>query len=766
MADSDSSSTICLVLSEHLTNHYTGPLVMGAVAAARACGARLILYSPLNIHMNRRDFTPAELPLLPQRVDAYLLPSNIADEVIAQCRAVSPRLLTYAGTRPGLPSIGPNNRAGARDATAHLIAHGRRRIVHLAGLPDADEAHQRLQGYRDALVEADMPFDPQLVAYGHFRVQEAEDAVARLLQSGVAFDAIFAANDLEARGAMNVLARAGRRVPDDVAIVGFDDSIGSEMLDPPLTTVRQSAFQLGWDALMALASGAPLPGRILTPTRLVVRCSCGCSPAGAAARDWAEELAERLGAGQGPLVDRDQVIAWTEPLDRALCAPHGWEQAVDAALEHAELHGWQAPELRGYLDVWAAQRIAAGERADQVAARASAAKDRLASLLEERRAVERLDRTSRLNSITYVIDLLREYSYDQSLEAVLRYMVNSGPSGALAAQRAAPSETIVAQRVDRVAGVGQWHGAAQAFPPTEWMQPGDVMLLMPIDAGGQQRTLVGVVEREGRAHLELDDLLLRSINTYRSVTTLHETLRELDAARSVQQSLLPTRAPQSDEYDIAGATRTARQVGGDLFGYYQRAGGTLALALGDVAGKGMPAALLMAACAVAIAGAMPAGLPPAAALDQIHQMLRPSVGRGQNAAVCLVYLEGPLARIANAGAVAPLLRSRQEVRMLDIGGLPLGTPLTASRPYEELEVRLEPGDMIVLSSDGIVEAMNERGELYGFERFVSAVASGPDDSAQAMLAHILADVAAFAGEAEMHDDMALVVARFRGAEAE
>ncbi|HWQ11696.1 MAG TPA: substrate-binding domain-containing protein, partial [Roseiflexaceae bacterium] len=388
------SPTIGLVLSEHLTNHYVGPLAQGAAAAAAACGARLILYSPLSIFMTRRDFTLAELPLLPRRVDAYLLPSNVSDEVVAACRGARARALTYAGVRAGLPSIGPDNRAGARAATAHLIGHGRRRIVHLAGLPDSDEAHERLAGYREALAAAGLPFDGALVAAGHFRVQEAEDAVARLLRDGVTFDAIFAANDLEARGALNVLARASRRVPEDIAIVGFDDSAGSDALDPPLTTVRQSAFQIGWDALRLLAEtrGRDLPPRTLVPVRLVVRRSCGCPSYAAGADptgDWTA-LAERLGQGQGPLVMPEQVAAWAAQLEETLGVGDGWQAALDAALEAAGRLGWHTPALRAYLDRWQAARLAAGHDPLATQARATAAKDRLAQALEERQVQERV----------------------------------------------------------------------------------------------------------------------------------------------------------------------------------------------------------------------------------------------------------------------------------------------------------------------------------------------------------------------------------------
>jgi LacI family transcriptional regulator len=753
--------TICAVLGEHLSNYYTGPIVRGAVAAAAELGYRLILYSALNVHLTRSTLTLEDLPLIPRGADAYLLPAYVTDEVVALCARHDAPIMLYAGSRPGLPSIGPRNRPAAREATEHLIALGRRRIVHLTGLPNSEESEDRHSGYRDALEAAGLPYDEALVARGYFQIEAAEREITQLLRDGVPFDAVFAANDMEALGTLNALARAGLRVPADVAVVGFDDAASAAVARPPLPTVRQPPFQIGWEAvrlLGAAALGEPLPERVVVPSQLIVRASCGGEHA-ARSRDGGltARLAERLGE-QGPLVSPDAVEAWLAPLRSMLEGRGEVAATLDDLLAGAERRGWNLGALLGHLD---ALQTGYTARAEPPPARLGAAATTVAALLYARMERWKLARGARVNAINYVIDLLRDISHDQSVEAALRYLVSSGPRTALIAQ-GGPRDTIMAQRIEALAGVTAWHGPARAYPPADWLVPGETLLLMPLEAGAQQRTLVGVVEREGLEHLDLDDLLLRSINTYRSITVLNDTLHELDAARSVQQSLLPDSAPPTEDYDIAGAARPARQVGGDLYGYYVRPSGALAVAIGDVAGKGMPAALLMSACATALAGTIPAGLAPSLTLSQIHQMLQPSVGHGQNAAVCLVYLDGARVRVANAGAVAPLLRSEDSVRAIEVGGLPLGTPLSGIRPYQEVEERMAPGDLLVLSSDGIVEAMNERGELYGFGRFAQAIASGPADSAAGMLAHILADVSAFVGQADIHDDMALVVARFRG----
>ena len=124
MADR-STPTICVVLSEHLSNHYIGPLGQGAVAAAAALGVRLILYSPLNIYLDRRDFTLADLALLPQHVDSYLVPSNIAvQNAAAICEGgASESLCTPLERMP--TSHNTRSSAGSRNPLSVFTSHPR-----------------------------------------------------------------------------------------------------------------------------------------------------------------------------------------------------------------------------------------------------------------------------------------------------------------------------------------------------------------------------------------------------------------------------------------------------------------------------------------------------------------------------------------------------------------------------------------------------------------------------------------------------------------
>ncbi len=167
-----------------------------------------------------------------------------------------------------------DNLAGGRAATEYLIGTGHRRIGTITGPLTMHAGVDRLAGYRAALAAAGLPEGP--VEDGDFTADAAAAAMQRILDSGAEFDALFIASDLMARGALSVLARAGVRVPEDVAIIGFDDSPVATSVRPPLTTMRQPSHAQGQEMadmlLSLLAGGTPAHVSILD-TELVVRAS-------------------------------------------------------------------------------------------------------------------------------------------------------------------------------------------------------------------------------------------------------------------------------------------------------------------------------------------------------------------------------------------------------------------------------------------------------------------------------------------------------------
>lgn len=166
--------------------------------------------------------------------------------------------------------VGSDDEAGARDAAAHLLDRGCTRIAHLAGPRDTSGGSGRLAGYRAELGE---DFREDLVVEGDYGTDSGRAAMADLLRRDPAIDGVFAANDMMAAGALEALRAAGRSVPDEVAVVGFDDSPIAVRTSPELTTMRQSFDRISREMVRALVDvidGQP-PARVSIPTSLVVR---------------------------------------------------------------------------------------------------------------------------------------------------------------------------------------------------------------------------------------------------------------------------------------------------------------------------------------------------------------------------------------------------------------------------------------------------------------------------------------------------------------
>lgn len=184
---------------------------------------------------------------------------------------------------PG-PRVVADNRGGIREAVGHLLGHGHRDIAFVAGKQHrTGDSAERLVAFQEALGEAGLAVRDELIAFGEHRRGAGRSAMERILASGLPFSAFVASNDQSCLGALEALAAAGIRVPDDVAAVGFDDIIDARSNDPALTTIRHPTFALGYEALAHLAdriARLDVPEVVIEPTRLVVRRSCGCTPDG------------------------------------------------------------------------------------------------------------------------------------------------------------------------------------------------------------------------------------------------------------------------------------------------------------------------------------------------------------------------------------------------------------------------------------------------------------------------------------------------------
>lgn len=188
------------------------------------------------------------------------------------------RFVVWGGQLPGQRycSVGTDNVRGGKRAAAHLARLGRKRIAFF-GDTEAPEIGQRYDGYKMALKEAGLEFDPALVSPAHFKIESAEAAVDALVSSGTKFDAIFASSDMIALGAIRALQRNDLSVPGDVSVVGYDDVLLARYNRPALTTIRQDLAKAG--SLMVAKLLNASNSRDMTserlPTDLIMRESCG-----------------------------------------------------------------------------------------------------------------------------------------------------------------------------------------------------------------------------------------------------------------------------------------------------------------------------------------------------------------------------------------------------------------------------------------------------------------------------------------------------------
>ncbi|MEU9273232.1 LacI family DNA-binding transcriptional regulator [Streptomyces sp. NPDC048251] len=186
--------------------------------------------------------------LAAHRVDGVLLVSVHADDPLPDLLAQLEIPAVISGPRSAaetLPSVDSDNYGGARSAVEHLLSRGRTHIAHITGRLDVYGAQRRVDGYRDALRDAGYPPDEGLIAPGDFTEEGGHRAMGELLARNPALDAVFAGSDVMAAGARRALREAGRRLPEDVAMVGYDDSAIARHMDPPLTSVRQPIEEMG-----------------------------------------------------------------------------------------------------------------------------------------------------------------------------------------------------------------------------------------------------------------------------------------------------------------------------------------------------------------------------------------------------------------------------------------------------------------------------------------------------------------------------------------
>jgi DNA-binding LacI/PurR family transcriptional regulator len=269
------------LLLNNLHNDFFVPLLNGVEAVVRKKGYNLIVAT---YHANSRNDMPP--PIGPHNTDGLLVFSDgLVDEDLANLTASGfPMVLVHRTAPPSIniPSVTVENLEITQKLVEHLIReHGKRRILFLRGPQNQEDSNRREVGYKAALAANSIPFDENLVLNGEFERDIAYEALDHFLGNGkrVAFDAVFAGDDDAAIGVLKALHKHSFRIPEDVAVIGFDDLGFAPFLNPPLTTVRaptESVGRIATERLFALLENHPSEEMVVLPTEIIFRRSCGC----------------------------------------------------------------------------------------------------------------------------------------------------------------------------------------------------------------------------------------------------------------------------------------------------------------------------------------------------------------------------------------------------------------------------------------------------------------------------------------------------------
>ena len=720
---------------------------------------------------------------------------------------------------PGVPVVMADNASGMRDAVVHLIsAHGRRRLVFLRGPAENQEAQARHQAYRDALRDFGLSYDPALVLSGEFSADVARRAMREFMDRDLDFDAVVGANDFSALGALESLRERDVSVPHQVAVIGFDDAEEARGASPTLSTVRQPYFELAahaLDTLNSLLNGDAVPERLVLGSRLVRRRSCGCLSDGAPSdappslsvlaepfREGFERMRPELGRElvssarraranvergfEGPLLD-----ALGEALehvsDRRLI--ERLDQVLTRTIEvGGDVVAWQftlsllrkklLPLVRGDAkrwmrleDIWQRLRVLLTDAVDREQRGLRAEAERSASILTD---------TSESLITSFDVESLPRSLADRLPALGIRSCFLALYEGW--GNPPASSRLIVAYDRSRLLELpegGLLFATADLAPPSMLQARRHALVVEPLffentqlgfalfELGPRRRVVYELLRELVSAALHGAQLMRRVAQeaAARQKAEQQRLEQELAIAARIQTSILP-RDLAVLGLSIAATMLPATEVGGDYYDVLPTSDGCW-IGIGDVAGHGLRSGLVMMMLQ-SVVSALVRSNPDAAPRDLLkvvngvlYENVRERLRQDEHATLSLIrYRQN--GELVFAGAHEDMLVLRAETAEVELVPT-LGTWVGATRDIDEAtqdtRYTLRDGDVLLLYTDGVIEARNAVGELFGVARLSSELRRLGREPVTEIRDGVCAAVALFM--AQQHDDIAILVARYR-----
>jgi sigma-B regulation protein RsbU (phosphoserine phosphatase) len=822
------------LLLDWLEDEYQANVLAGVEDAARKLGVDLVvvaggvLQSPHRSGAHRNfvfdligEHNVSGLIILAGTMGNYVG----TDELARYCERYRPLPMCSVGIAlPGMPCVLVDNQRGMRNLIVHLLqVHGYRRLAFIRGPSVNTEAERRYRVYREVLGEYGIPLEPQLVVEGDFQFSAGRTAIRTLLEERrVQFDAVIAADDTMALGAMDALQASGVRVPYDVAVVGFDDIEAARFASSPLTTVRQPLHENGAYAMQLVLSESrheAIEDRVVLRTQLAVRQSCGCPPqttlplAQYARAVSSESLLATL-AGQRRRIIQDMGQAlrslsgsldagFGERLLDALAAelrsdPEGvflstfdevlttvaalggnlgaWQGAISILRHHVRACADSDPEACVRAEeLWHHARVAVGNAAERMQAQQRLQEHDWSRVLRGTGAAlsTTLDAAALSNVLSEELPRLKIPSCyvalfeDDRPDGRARMVAAHDPQGVTMSSPA--GEPFYARELAPAGVFTKQRRTTHIVQPLyfESDQLGFAVFEMAAAQAAMSEHLRDQLNTALKSTLLFQQVMDEA--SQRQLAEKERTDQEVGIAGAIQRSLRPR------HFDVPGlrvsvAMAPAGEVSGDYHDVIPAPDGCW-LAIGDVQGSGLPAALALVSLQ-SIVSAVTSYRPtaqPREALCAVNaayfEAIRCRLESDQPVALTLMRCEHD-GRVAYAGAHEEIVVCRAtdgKCTRLRTPGTRVGAVIDIDRITVDTHTQLEEGDLLVLYTDGAVNATNENGERFGEERLCTAIERLQHDPVERIRDQLLELLVAHMQLQQ--DDITLLVARYGVTEA-
>jgi phosphoserine phosphatase RsbU/P len=769
-----------------------------------------------NLHFLQFTSKPIEIPfsysiqanillnlISEQTVDGLIIASNLIAAYTSHEKLVnlfhkyhSLPVISLGSKVKGVPSIMNDNFKGMYEAVSHLIeVHGLTRIAFVMGIEEHPDVQERYKAYAAALKDHNIKLDPELVLPGNFQISSGHKAISLLIDErkqkpGRDFHAVVASNDYMASGVLRELETRSIKIPEDVAIVGFDNIFSSKYYNPPLSTVHQFFYKMGRKAaelIIARINGEEIPETNIVPSQFIPRRSCGCTdphikeppqnvglPAKIATaitenpREFLQYLSQVI-CDTG--VTREELTAWDQ-VYTLLCKPGKWNWGVhDEKGEAFGHHAWSAVGKASYFtfnNTYNSRLIFDAGKA-------------LISTLDIPELMNILTRELPKFGIKTCYLVLYEnpppYILPQELpeysKLILAYNENERiqlpPEGIIY-----PTQELLPKNYLRKKQRNKMLIEALYFQEEQigfWILDANVineklssMLTYQICSSLKSVLLLKQfqerTEELAAANKEIQILNRKLKDENIQIKT------EMVVARHIQHALLPEVIKTiHPDFEITARMFTAAEVGGDYYDISLDKEGTLWLGIGDVSGHGVTSGLIMM-MAQTVHTTITANYKasPRDIVIMVNNVLFKNItGRMEKTNfmtfTTLKYLGK--GRFQYAGLHLDLIIYRHTTgacEVIETTGLWLNVNPDIRKKTKNTELFLDIGDVLVLYTDGLTEVHNKENKLLDMPRFIDIIASHGKKSVEEMEEAIFIDVTAWSN-GDIKDDMSLVLVK-------